>query len=348
MDKEVTQFWQFKKRNSGQVPKKRAVSTIGKQADNQTWVLSKGLYIDAEKGEKVDPSKSSYAWIGHLRRGRGIAPHSQAIEIKDTLTTDGLHPLIEALNIVMQHNFVPTLMALGSTGLCMHYKTLVDRNGECFAPLICGDVGTGKSMALRAALSLFGSHRSRFYSRGTREKLLQHLSHSTFPIGIDDPQKPDAIGELMVDLFNGAKSTTITHGDIQPMSTGIITANFDLAHKKKDEAQLLHINFIPYSVIFYRYYTRTVIIPFQNPPLGKDISAENLAVLSSLDEKFYEASRAVGFLISLGNILTKEGFDEIRTEFHPLVSEHLKEFCHPRIIFGYSTLLWFTSKVRKK
>jgi hypothetical protein len=94
-------------------------------------------------------------------------------------------------------------------------------------------VGTGKSLALRAGLSLFGSHRTWFYSRGTCEKYLLNLSRSTFPIGIDDPQKPDAIGELMVDLFNGAKSTTITHGDIQPITSGIVTANFNLEQKKK-------------------------------------------------------------------------------------------------------------------
>lgn len=96
---------------------------------------------------------------------------------------------------------------------------------------MCGDVGTGKSLALRASLSIFGGHKTRFYSRGTREKYQLLLSQSTFPVGIDDPQRPDAIGELMIDLFNGAKSTTVAHGDVQPITSGIVTANFNLAQR---------------------------------------------------------------------------------------------------------------------
>ena len=226
VDKDVTQFWQFKSVSQEDfISPQKALSTVGLQADNKMWVLSKDLFINGETGASIDASKSQYAWIGYLRQGHGI---NEAIVIKAKLTTDGLHPLMESLHTVMQHNFAPSLMVLGSVGMSMHYKKLIERNGECPAPFICGDVGTGKSLALRAGLSLFGSHRTRFYSRGTREKYLLNLSRSTFPIGIDDPQKPDAIGELMVDLFNGAKSTTITHGDIQPITSGIVTANFNL------------------------------------------------------------------------------------------------------------------------
>ena len=231
-DKEMVQFWQFKKRNTGAVPKKKVVSTIGEQSDNQTWILSKNLYIN-EDGNQIDSANSPYIWISLMLQGKGIAPNCEAIVIPKMLSTDGLHPLLDALHKVMKQNFPAALVVLGSAGLSMHYKTLVEKNGECPAPFICGGVGTGKSLALRAALSLFGSHKTCFYSRGTREKLLQHLSWSALPIGIDDPQKPDTIGELMVDLFNGAKSTTISHGDIQPITTGIVTANFNLSQKLK-------------------------------------------------------------------------------------------------------------------
>ena len=89
--------------------------------------------------------------------------------------------------------------------MALHYKAIIEANGECPAPFICGNVGTGKLLALRAALSLLGCQKSQFYSRGTREKYALLLGKSTFPLGIDDPQKVDAIGELMVDLFNGGK-----------------------------------------------------------------------------------------------------------------------------------------------
>ena len=64
------------------------------------------------------------------------------------------------------------------------------------------------------ALSIFGGQNSRFFTRGTKEKYMQHLSKSQIPIGIDDPQQQKNIGEMIVDLYNGAMSTTIVHGDL--------------------------------------------------------------------------------------------------------------------------------------
>ena len=87
------------------------------------------------------------------------------------------------------------------------------------------------------------------------------------------------------------------------------------------------------------------MIPFNNPPLGEKRTVEDLEVLASLNNIFNEASRSVGFMITLGNVLDENGFDEIRREFHPFVSKHFSGICHPRIIFSYATLLWFTSKV---
>ena len=185
VDKDLVQFWQFKKRTSA-LPKKTAVSITGKQADGNTWVLSQHLQINGREGMVIDTTQSAYIWLGHLRRGRGIAPNNSAIMIPGELGTDGLHSLIEVLHMIMRHNFPASLMVLGCVCMALHYHTIVDTNGECPAPFVCGDVGTGKSVALRAALSMFGVHKSRFYSHGTREKCLLLLSQSTFPVGIDD------------------------------------------------------------------------------------------------------------------------------------------------------------------
>ena len=217
----MTQFWQYKKRLSPAVP---AVSTVGMQDDHKTWVLGKDIHIDATTGNLIPPNESQYVWLSHLCRGKGIASNANAVSIFLPLTTDGLLPLIEAIIVAMKHNSPAALMVLGSACIAMHYQTIVELNGECPAPLVCGDVG---------ALSLFGCNKSRFYTKGTMEKYLLLLSKSTFPLGIDDPKKQDSVGELLVDLFNGGKSTTVTHGDIEPSSMGIITANFNLSAKAK-------------------------------------------------------------------------------------------------------------------
>lgn len=71
-------------------------------------------------------------------------------------------------------------------------------------------------------------------------------------------------------------------------------------------------------------------------------------MFSSLPKKYADASRAVGFVIRLGYELCETGFDEIRREFYPYVRDTLQSLCHPRILLGFSTLLWFTSKVRQQ
>lgn len=230
-NREVTQYWQFKRRKSGKIPQKNAVSVVGRQDNGDTWVLSKDIQISECTGDTIDITNSKYIWLGHLIQSRGIASNANSISISGPLSTDGIHTLIDTLHTVMAHNFPASLMVLGCTCMAMHYKHIVEVNGECPAPFVCGPVGTGKSLSLKAGLALIGGHKTRFYSRGTREKYQLLLSQSSFPVGIDDPQRPDAIGELMIDLFNGAKSTTVTHGDIQPTTSGIITANFDLAQK---------------------------------------------------------------------------------------------------------------------
>ena len=62
---------------------------------------------------------------------------------------------------------------------------------------------------------------------------MQHLSSSQIPIGIDDPPQSKSIGEMIVDLYNGALSTTIAHGDLKPLTAPIIAANFSMEDEMK-------------------------------------------------------------------------------------------------------------------
>ena len=88
-----------------------------------------------------------------------------------------------------------------------------------------------------------------------------------------------------------------------------------------------------------------MIIPFADPPLSQDLSAEELEVFSSLPGIFEQASRAVGFIIHLGHVLKAVGFGEIRTQVYPFVKDTLGGVCHPRVLMGYAIMLWFTYKV---
>ena len=96
----------------------------------------------------------------------------------------------------------------------------------CPIPLAFGESGTGKTTALLCGLSLLGIQDNRFYSKVTKEKILQLLCDSGVPLGVDDPQSRSDINRLLIDLFNGAKNGPLSHGEKKPQSTCVIAANF--------------------------------------------------------------------------------------------------------------------------
>ena len=98
------------------------------------------------------------------------------------------------------------------------------------------------------------------------------------------------------------------------------------------------------NYISYRHASRTVMVPFHLPEVGKNLSEEEEEEWDEIHHKMKEASSFVGMAINLGKVLEEEGFQSIRRDFVPAVQEVLRD-CQPRIISGYATVLWFTSKV---
>lgn len=109
-DKELSEFIQEKKRSSGHLPIKYAVSHVGLQQDG-TWVLGANVCINSH-GEKVALEDSSYVWIGDLYQGVGVAASSQQCKIAKTLTTNPLCELIALLEETFQHNFFPCVLMM--------------------------------------------------------------------------------------------------------------------------------------------------------------------------------------------------------------------------------------------
>ena len=98
--------------------------------------------------------------------------------------------------------------------------------------LACGPTETGKSTSLKVGLSLTGGQKHAFYSKGTNAYFLERSALSCFPFGIDDPnmstysgRKHLDVGELVVDVYNGAKTANLRSGALQPSSVPIISTN---------------------------------------------------------------------------------------------------------------------------
>lgn len=178
-------------------------------------------------GELIDADHSKYTWIGHLYHGPGIAPEGTACCVALPLSTEPLMLMLQWLQQNMQHNFIPSLLVVGSFAMALHYKTIVSQFLYCPVPLAFGrSSGTGKTTALQCGLAMLGAHPSRFYSRATYEKYADLCASSYLPLAVDDPKSKTAISDLTVSLFNGAQEGTIVHGAKQPLSMAVISTNF--------------------------------------------------------------------------------------------------------------------------
>ena len=230
-DFQLAEYVQQKIRNSGKLPKIKAVKQVGIQK-NGTWVLGPKVYIDAS-GNLLDPSMSRFVWISHLYEGEGIANAHDACDIHLPLSIDPLRSMIEQLKVTMEHNFMPSLLVLGACAMALHYQVILGKFLFCPVPLAFGESGTGKTSSLRCGLAMLAAYPSRFYSKGSLEKYTNLCSTNNFPLGIDDPRSRGIIGDLTISLFNGAKATTIKHGDSKPSCMAVICANFTTAEQEK-------------------------------------------------------------------------------------------------------------------
>ena len=223
-DKELAEYVQFKKRQMNNLSKMYGVHRPGQQ-ENGTWVLNSYTHL-SQDGTLIDPDSHCYVWLGELYCGSGIAPTNEACNIRMPLSLAPLSRLVNWLKLNMHHNFMSSIITVAATVLALHYKLFLNHLRSCPVPLAFGESGTGKTTVILCGLSLLGAHDSRFYGKLTIEKILDLCSSSCIPLGVDDPQSKNDISRLLIDLFNGARSATITRGERKPSSTCIISANF--------------------------------------------------------------------------------------------------------------------------
>ena len=237
---EFGDFLLFKKRTASQLSVKTAIEHCGLQLGTNrqilpqsVWVLGPNVIID-KNGQLIDAKNSNFVWLNHFDcRVAGLPLPSAAIPVQLPLGKSGLVKLVDAMSTIMRHNFHPALLTLGAGVMLLHYSQLIRKRGHCHVPILYGISQTGKTSTLQFALALFGCHRLTFYSHGSKEAYLQKCCSSTFPVGCDDPQSKVSTGQLIVELFNGAKCTLIKYGDQLPITSCIISANFNLSETAK-------------------------------------------------------------------------------------------------------------------
>ncbi len=226
-DKKPGEYVQFKKRNSPSLAKKLTVGKVGRQADG-TWVLSSNAHLSSS-GALIPIEGSLYVWIGDVFTGHGVARDTDQCSIELPLTTDPLctHGMPEGS---LWAHFYAMCLDNGSDQSRPSLSIDAEEVEVLPGTPAYGQSGTGKTTALLCGLSLYGACSTHFYSKITKEKVLQLWSSSGVPLRIDDPESRNVISRLIIDLYNGAMNT---RGSRKPSSTCIISSNFTTMEQQR-------------------------------------------------------------------------------------------------------------------
>lgn len=232
-EKDIAEYIKHKKtafHNSNPNAIKKAVSVIGKQPHSNIYVLRPNAIFD-NSGKLLGSDECNVVWVSDIVSGEGVASYSLVCEIVTPPSTIALGELFEVMPIVFKHNTIPAVLLLGAACMTFHYSDILSMKRCCPVPLAFGPSGTGKTLALRSALALFGAHNQHMYQHCTLQYYTSRCSESPIPFGIDDPSHSKELGELLLSFFNGTMTANISQGSRRPQSSPIIAANFSLQDK---------------------------------------------------------------------------------------------------------------------
>ena len=90
--------------------------------------------------------------------------------------------------------------------------------------MLVGDSGTGKTLSLACALALCGQEQT-----GALMKT-KATTDSTLPFSLDDPQKMEDIGDLLIGICNGKLTGNLKSGTRRVRSCPLLACNFSVGH----------------------------------------------------------------------------------------------------------------------
>ena len=240
-DSELTDFYHYlcKAFNfEDESNRKFGASFIGLQQDD-TWILSPGMQIDADGKLIKNPYESKYVWLPHIAAqyagGSDVNFGSLSPDVHLPLTTDPLKPMLECMQLCFKHNFISSLLACSSILMGLHYDKVRAHYEGCPIPFFYGESQTGKTGTAKIASSIVGMHKRGFYKKNTSQKWFQdRCSMSSMPFTIDDPRERDRSGKTTVssalmdyvnDIYDGGVVANFRTGPLVPRSVCVITSN---------------------------------------------------------------------------------------------------------------------------
>lgn len=232
-EKEMAEYVKHKKtmfHNNNPHGIKKAVSVIGKQPHANIYVLGPNATFD-ESGNLLGLDECDVVWVSDMVSGAGVASYSLVCDVITPPSTAPLNELFNLIPRVFKHNTIPAVLMLGAACMSFHYGLIMSVKKCCPVPLAVGPSGTGKTIALRCALALFGAQNQHIYQQCTLQYYSNRCAEASIPFGIDDPSHSNELGELLLSVFNGTKRANVSRGTQKPQSCPLIAANFSLQDK---------------------------------------------------------------------------------------------------------------------
>ena len=207
----INYFQHLQRSTHKQLPIKKGVLCTGMQP-NGSCIVNDTIFISPD-GVLINPEESPYVWLNKdfVYDGDKIKSADISPTIPVPLSGNPLAELITTLEVICKHNFLPALTMVAGVIMTFHYTTIKDMFGGCPISVAVDDSETGKSTALKAALSLFGCNQISCYVKGTNALFMERASRSSLPFGIEEvmPSKRGNMNkldlmELVIDLYDGA------------------------------------------------------------------------------------------------------------------------------------------------
>ena len=253
-DSDLTRFLQSLKRHpESQIDIAKGSVLIGQQPSSSIWVLNNSLQLTS-KGVLPLPGASPYVWTPTIILSTcdkvSLSELVPAVPFSpDQLSSEPLSELLDILSHVCKHNFLSAVLLVGGAIMASQYSKVIGLFGGFPIILATGPPETGKSTAIKAALSLVGMNKDGFYVEGSTAYFMERSALSCLPYGIDEAcsdSKQFDLLKLIIDLHGGAKTANLRRGAFLPRTAPIIATNFAM----KDDQR-----YVTDKGLLYVYYT---------------------------------------------------------------------------------------------
>ena len=281
----------------------------------------------------------------------GIVDNNLAAKIQEPLSKKTvLRKLITCLQTTYEGNFPAALLTLGAQMLCTHYEALneIGTDGCVPATILHGDVSHGKSLATKVGLSMLGIQNTHFLSSVTNNRIVQVTSSTTLVVVFDDPSDVKEISEKILHHFERGVATNCK-GSYTPRCTFVSSVNKEILNKlvslpPRYTKYFYNIQQLLSFIFNIRYITRVVLIRFAKITSESTMTpSQRREADRKLSEAMKQASRGVGTIIALGQMLTADesAIDALLNKIKDEIPEHVAQ----RVYMSYALLLHSTFKV---